>query len=68
MSQDLNKTMDGTQPSSCYWNLTAAEKIGKTIAYYLIVLVSLAGNTVIGIIVYKTDTYFLSKYYKQCSE
>ena len=55
MSQDLNKTMNGTQPSSCYWNLTAA-KIGTTIAYCLIVLVSLAGNTVIGIIVYKTKT------------
>ena len=55
MSQDLNKTMNGTQPSSCYWNPTA-EKIGLTFAYCLIVLVSLAGNTVIGIIVYKTKT------------
>ena len=55
MSQDLNKTMNGTQPSSFYWNPTA-EKIGKTFALYLIFLVSLAGNTVIGIIVYKTKT------------
>ena len=55
MSQDLNKTMNGTQPSSCYWNPTA-EKIGITFAYCLIFLVSLAGNTVIGIIVYKTKT------------
>ena len=55
MSQDLNKTMNGTQPSSCYWNPTT-EKIGMTFAYYLIFLVSLAGNTVIGIIVYKTKT------------
>ena len=55
MSQDLNKTLNGTQPSSCYWNLTA-EKIGTIIAYCLIVLVSLAGNTVIAIIVYKTKT------------
>ena len=55
MSQDLNKTMNRTQPSSCYWNPTA-KKIGTTIAYCLIVLVSLAGNTVIGIIVYKTKT------------
>ena len=47
--------MNGTQPSSCYWNPTA-EKIGKTFAYCLIFLVSLAGNTVIGIIVYKTKT------------
>ena len=55
MSQDLNETMNGTQPLSCYWNPTA-EKIGKTFAYCLIFLVSLAGNTVIGIIVYKTKT------------
>ena len=55
MSQDFNKTMNGTQSSSCYWNLTAL-KIGATFAYCLIFLVSLAGNTVIGIIVYKTKT------------
>ena len=55
MSQDLNKTMNGTQPLSCYWNPTA-RKIGLTFAYCLIVLVSLAGNTLIGIIVYKTKT------------
>ena len=55
MSQDLNKTINGTQPSSCYWNPTVA-KIAKTFAYCLIILVSLAGNTVIGIIVYKTKT------------
>ena len=55
MSENVNTTMNGTQPSSCYWNPTA-EKIGKTFAYCLIFLVSLAGNTVIGIIVYKTKT------------
>ena len=55
MSQDLNKTMNGTQPLSCYWHPTA-EKIGMTLAYCLIFLVSLAGNTIIGIIVYKTKT------------
>ena len=53
MSENLNSTMNGTQPSSCPSN-PIAEKIGKTFAYCLIVLVSLAGNTVIGIIVYKT--------------
>ena len=53
MSEDLNNTMNGTQPSSCYWNATA-KQIGTTFAYCLIVLVALAGNTVIGIIVYKT--------------
>ena len=55
MTQDLNNTMNGMQPSSCYWNLTAG-KIGGTFAYCLIFLVSLIGNTVIGIIVYKTKT------------
>ena len=54
MSQDSNETMNGTQPS-CNWNPTA-EKIGITFAYCLIFLVSLAGNTGIGIIVYKTKT------------
>ena len=47
--------MNGTLPSSCDWN-PSAEKIGKTFVYCLIFLVSLAGNTVIGIIVYKTKT------------
>ena len=47
--------MNGTQPSSCYWNPTA-KKIGLIFAYCLIVLISLAGNTAIGIIVYKTKT------------
>ena len=55
MLQDLKKTMNGTQPSSCYWNPTA-EKLGATFAFCLIFFVSLAGNTVIGIIVYKTKT------------
>ena len=47
--------MNGTQPLSCYWNPTA-KKIGLTFASCLIFLVSLAGNTLIGIIVYKTKT------------
>ena len=55
MSQDLNKTMNGIQPSSCYWNPTA-ENMGKTFVFCLILLVSLAGNTVIEIIVYKKKT------------
>ena len=53
MSQNVNSTMNGTQPSSCPSNPTA-EKIGMTFAYCLIFIVSLAGNIVIGIIVYKT--------------
>ena len=53
MSENLNATTsNGTQPSGCL-NLTA-ERIGKTIAYCLLFVVSLAGNTFIGIIVYKT--------------
>jgi len=55
MSENANTTINGTQPSSCSSNPTA-EKIRKTVAYCLIFLVSLAGNTVIGIIVYKTKT------------
>ena len=45
--------MNGTLPLSCPSNPTA-EKIGNTIAYCLTFLVSLTGNTIIGIIVYKT--------------
>jgi len=55
MSENVNSTVNGTRPLSCYWNPIAA-KIGTTFAYGLIFLVSLAGNTVIGIIVYKTKT------------
>jgi len=55
MSENANTTINGTQPSSCSSNPTA-EKIGKTIAYCLIFLVSLTGNTVIGVIVYKSKT------------
>ena len=51
-----NTTMNGTQlPTSSFSN-PAAEKIGKTFAYCLIFIVSLAGNTLIGIIVYKAKT------------
>ena len=53
MSENVNSTMNGTQPSSCSSNPTA-EKVGTTFAYCLIFIVSLAGNIVIGIIVYKT--------------
>ena len=47
--------MNGTQPPSCP-SASTAEKIGATFAYCLIFIVSLTGNTVIGIIVYKTKT------------
>ena len=55
MSENLNVVMKGTQPSGCHWNHAPA-KIGITFAYCLIFLVSLAGNTVIGVIIYKTKT------------
>ena len=56
MSENLTTTMNGTQSSSCYD--PTAGKIGKIFAYCLIFIVSLAGNTVIGIgmIVYKMKT------------
>ena len=55
MSEGLNKTMNGTQSSSCLSNPTG-EKMTKTVVYCLIFAVSLAANTVIGIIVYRTRT------------
>jgi len=55
MSENVNTTLNGSQPSGCFNNPTA-EKIGKTVFYGLILLVSLAGNTSIGIIVYKAKT------------
>ena len=46
--------MNGTQNASCF-NLEA-KIIGFTVAYSLLFLASLTGNTFIGIIVYKTKT------------
>ena len=57
MSANVNTTTNGTQPFrplSCINPTT--EKIGSTVAYCLIFVVSLAGNIFIGIIVYKTKT------------
>ena len=53
MSEHINTWMNGSRPSSCF-NNTTAEKIGKTLFYCSIFLVALAGNTIIGKIVYKT--------------
>ena len=55
MSENGNTTMNGTQSSSCP-NSPTAEKNGITFFFCLIFILSLAGNTVIGIIVYKTKT------------
>ena len=46
--------MNATQPSNCY-NPTAL-RIGHTIAYCVIFIISVVGNSFIGIIVYKTKT------------
>ena len=43
--------------SSCsFLSSPTAQKIGETFAYYLIFVVSLVGNSFIGIVVYKTQT------------
>ena len=55
MSENVSTTINRTQPLSCSSHPTA-EKIGKTFAYCLIFLVSLAGNIAIGITVYRTKT------------
>ena len=52
MAANVTATINGTQPPSCF-NPTA-KRIGGTFVYCLLFLVSLAGNTIIGIIVYKT--------------
>ena len=53
-SSDMNTTVNGSSCSNPF-NSTAA-KIGITFAYCLIFIVSLLGNSFIGIIVYKTQT------------
>ena len=51
----MNTTVNGSLTCSIPFN-PAAAKIGKTFAYCLIFVVSLLGNSFIGIIVYKTHT------------
>ena len=55
MPENVNATMNGTQLSSCP-SVSTAEKIAFTLACCLIFVVSLTGNTAIGIIVYTTKT------------
>ena len=57
MSVNVNTTRNGTRASDCCrpGNLPA-EKIGKAFAYCLIIVVSLIGNSLIGIIIYKKKT------------
>ena len=60
MSANLTATVNGTQKSgttTCNFNPTAAAaKIGQTFALCLLFVVSLTGNSLIGLIVYKTKT------------
>jgi len=50
----MNTTVNGT---SCSRSTNAvAEKIGKTLVFYLILVVSLVGNSLLGVIVCKTQT------------
>ena len=51
----MNATVNG---SSCFFDVfhSTASKIGQTVAYCLIFVVSLVGNSLIGIVVYKTPT------------
>ena len=51
----MNTTVNGSLTCSIPFNRTAA-KLGKTFAYCLIFVISLIGNSFIGIIVYKTQT------------
>ena len=52
MSANVTATMNETQSMSSCFNPTAT-RIGETFAYCLLFVVSLAGNILIGIIVYK---------------
>ena len=52
MSANVTKMMNGTQSMSSCFNPTAT-RIGKTLAYSLIFVVSLFGNILLGMIVYR---------------
>ena len=55
MSENVSATMNGTQSMSSCFNPTA-RRIGETFAYCLLFLVSLVGNTLVAMIVFKTKT------------
>ena len=57
MMENLNTTVNGTHPQNCYSpSHLSASKIGQTFACCLFLVVSLVGNTLIAIIIYKTKT------------
>ena len=52
-----NTTANGAQPQNCSSpSYFLASKIGQTVAWCLLLVVSLVGNTLIAIIIYKTKT------------
>ena len=55
MWPNVTEMMNGTQSMSSCFNLTA-KRIGETLAYCLLFIVSLAANTFIRIIIYRTKT------------
>ena len=55
--EHLNTTANGAQPQNCSSpSYFLASKIGQTVAWCLLLVVSLVGNTLIAIIIYKTKT------------
>ena len=55
--ENLNTTVNGTHPQNCYSpSHLSASKIGQTFTCCLFLVVSLVGNTLIAIIIYKTKT------------
>ena len=55
--ENLNTTANGPQPRNCSSPSYFLEsKIGQTVAWCLLLVVSLVGNTLIAIIIYKTKT------------
>ena len=57
LMENLNTTANGTHPQNCYSPIhPQAEKVGKTFACCLFLVISLAGNTLVAIIIYKTKS------------
>jgi len=57
MMENLNATANGTQPQDCPSpSYLPASKLGQTFACCLFLAISLVGNTLIAIIIYKTKT------------
>ena len=62
--ENLSTTVNGTQPQSCSsLSDLPTSKIGQTIACSLFLVISLVGNTLIAIIIYKTKTMRTSTNY-----